>query len=102
MHLYFRELLNEDDSFKSPDQLRGVLAAAGVTPENFDDVVCYCRLSHRATIGWIALSQILGHSNVKIYDGSWTEWAALSATRSRSSAPALPRAPRMDGPRLGG
>ena len=60
VHLYFKELLNEDDSFKSPDQLRGVLAAAGIAPEKYDDVVCYCRLSHRATIGWTALSQILG------------------------------------------
>jgi thiosulfate/3-mercaptopyruvate sulfurtransferase len=76
-HLYFKELLNEDDSFKSPDQLRHVLAAAGVAPEKFDDVVCYCRLSHRATIAWIAMSQILGHANVKIYDGSWTEWGSI-------------------------
>ena len=77
VHLYFKELLNEDDSFKSPDQLRGVLAAAGIAPEKYDDVVCYCRLSHRATIGWIALSQILGHTNAKIYDGSWTEWGSI-------------------------
>jgi len=77
IHLYFKELLNEDDSFKSPDQLRGVFAAAGVTPKKFDDVVCYCRLSHRATIAWIALGHILGHGNIKIYDGSWTEWGSI-------------------------
>ena len=77
VHLYFKDLLNEDDSFKSPGELRGVLAAAGLAPEKFDEVVCYCRLSHRATIGWIALGQILGHKNVKIYDGSWTEWGSI-------------------------
>ncbi len=77
VHLYFRQLLNDDDTFKSPDQLRAVLSAAGIPPEKFGDVVCYCRLSHRATVGWLALGQILGLKNVKIYDGSWTEWGSI-------------------------
>ena len=77
VHLYFKELLNEDDSFKSPGELRRMLAAACVAPEQFDEVVCYCRLSHRATIGWLALGQLLGLPNVKIYDGSWTEWGSI-------------------------
>ena len=77
VHLYYKELLNADDSFKSPEELRRVLAAAGIAPEKVDDVVCYCRLSHRATIAWIALSKILGYDNVKIYDGSWTEWGSI-------------------------
>ena len=77
VHIYFKELLNEDDSFKSPEQLRAVLAKAGVKPEKFDDIVCYCRLSHRATIAWLALGSILGLGNVKLYDGSWTEWGSI-------------------------
>ena len=62
---------------RSAAELRGVLSKAGIAPEKFADIVCYCRLSHRATMGWIALSHILGYANVKIYDGSWTEWGSI-------------------------
>lgn len=77
VHFYFREFLNEDDSFKSPAEIARVLDAAGITPGAFDDVVCYCRLSHRATIAWTAMAHLLGLKNIKIYDGSWTEWGSI-------------------------
>jgi len=77
VHLYFRELLNADDTIKSPGELRRVFAAAGIAPEEFDEVVCYCRLSHRATLAWIAMTHVLGCAGVKVYDGSWTEWGSI-------------------------
>ena len=77
VHLYFREFLNEDDTLKSPDELARVLAAAGISPDKFEEVVCYCRLSHRATMAWVALAHVLGHKHIKIYDGSWTEWGSI-------------------------
>ncbi len=77
VHLYFRRFLNEDDTFKSPDEIRVVLAEAGIAPATLDDIVCYCRLSHRATLVWVALAYLLGVDNVKVYDGSWTEWGSI-------------------------
>ncbi len=41
------------------------------------DVIVYCRLSHRATLAYYVLTQILGHRRVRCYDGSWTEWGSV-------------------------
>jgi len=77
VHLYFRELLNEDDTFKSAEELRTVLHARGARPDRPGDIVAYCRLSHRATVVWFAARHLLGYGNVRVYDGSWTEWGSI-------------------------
>ncbi|MFD2183169.1 sulfurtransferase [Rhodoplanes azumiensis] len=76
-HLYFRCFLNDDNAFKTQDEMRRALAVAGVDPGAHEDVVVYCRMSHRATLVWVALEKLLGYRNVKIYDGSWTEWGSI-------------------------
>ncbi len=75
-HLYFRELLNEDDTFKSPQTLQDLLESRGARPDR-GEIVCYCRLSHRATLLWFAMRHLLGYRNVRVYDGSWTEWGSI-------------------------
>lgn len=74
-HLYYEELLNDDHSFRTPDELTALLAARGATPDK--DIVSYCRLSHRATLAYFAMTRILGWPNVRSYDGSWTEWGSM-------------------------
>jgi len=76
-HLFFKELINDDDTFKSVDELKAKFEAAGADPSKVDEIVCYCRLSHRATLAWTAMTFILGYEGVKIYDGSWTEWGSI-------------------------
>ncbi len=74
-HLYFEHLLDEEGVFLDADAIEGQLRSVGATPEL--DVVTYCRLSHRASLGWFAASRLLGWSNVRVYDGSWTEWGSI-------------------------
>jgi thiosulfate/3-mercaptopyruvate sulfurtransferase len=40
-------------------------------------VIAYCRLSHRASLGWFVLTELVGHDRVRVYDGSWTEWGSM-------------------------
>ncbi|MCH7625805.1 MAG: sulfurtransferase [Chloroflexi bacterium] len=77
VHLFFRELVNEDDTFLNESSLTDIFARAGITPGFKKEIVTYCRLSHRATLAWFALQHILGYSNAKVYDGSWTEWGSI-------------------------
>lgn len=74
-HLHFEDMIGEDTSFKSPDELRAMLEERGATPDK--NIVSYCRLSHRATLAYFALTQLLGYENVRSYDGSWTEWGSV-------------------------
>ena len=34
-------------------------------------------VSHRATVLYFVLTELLGYRKVRVYDGSWTEWGNL-------------------------
>ena len=74
-HLYFEALLDGNKAFKPAAELMQLVAARGATPER--DIITYCRMSHRATVLYFALTELLGFKKVKVYDGSWTEWGNL-------------------------
>jgi thiosulfate/3-mercaptopyruvate sulfurtransferase len=74
-HLYFEELLDANKAFRPSAEIGELVAARGATPER--DIITYCRMSHRATVMYLALTELLGYRKVKIYDGSWTEWGNL-------------------------
>ena len=77
VHLFFRELLNDDDTFISKEKLERKFSEVGVKKSSEKDIVSYCRLSHRATLSWFAMSEILGIEKAQIYDGAWTEWGSI-------------------------
>ena len=65
----------EDGTFKSAEDLRQLYGGEGVTPDK--QVVAYCRIGERSAHTWFVLTQLLGYTNVRNYDGSWTEWGNL-------------------------
>lgn len=74
-HLYFERLLDSTGTFLDAHGIDEQLRSVGASPEA--DVVTYCRLSHRASLGWFAATRLLEWLNVRVYDGSWTEWGSI-------------------------
>ncbi len=66
---------NDDGTFLSDDQLRKLYADAGLDTSR--PVITYCRIGERSSHTWFALHELLGHPDVKNYDGSWTEYGSL-------------------------
>jgi thiosulfate/3-mercaptopyruvate sulfurtransferase len=66
---------NEDGTFKSDDDLRAIYAAAGI--DDSKATIAYCRIGERSSHTWFVLKELLGHSDVRNYDGSWTEYGSL-------------------------
>ncbi len=66
---------NEDGTFRSDDELRKLYTEAGVDPGK--KTIAYCRIGERSSHTWFVLHELLDQSDVKNYDGSWTEYGSL-------------------------
>jgi thiosulfate/3-mercaptopyruvate sulfurtransferase len=66
---------NEDGTFKSDEELKEIYGEAGL--DGSKDTIAYCRIGERSSHTWFVLRELLGQSNVKNYDGSWTEYGSL-------------------------
>ncbi len=74
VRLDYVEVLNEDGTLKSKDDLAKLFSLAKITPDK--DVVIYCETSERAGIVYLALTSILDYPRVRVYDGALYEWSA--------------------------
>ncbi|HTI24738.1 MAG TPA: sulfurtransferase [Kutzneria sp.] len=66
---------NEDGTFRSDDELREIYGDAGL--DGGKATIAYCRIGERSSHTWFVLRELLGHTDVKNYDGSWTEYGSL-------------------------
>jgi len=69
------QAVSEDGTFKSADDLQALYGGKGI--DGNKDTVAYCRIGERSSHTWFVLTQLLGHNNVRNYDGSWTEWGSI-------------------------
>jgi len=67
--------VNDDGTFKSRDELTRIYGDQGITEG--EPTTAYCRIGERSAHTWYVLTHLLGHKDVKNYDGSWTEWGNL-------------------------
>ncbi len=75
-NLEFKAVINEDGTIKSKDEIVAAMNAVGVTADK--EIILYCASSVRAGIVFMALTDVLGYTNVKVYDGAFYEWSASS------------------------
>ena len=75
LNVPWAKVANEDDTFKSEQEIKDLYAEAGY--DEGKPTIAYCRIGERSSIAWFALHELLGQSDVKNYDGSWTEYGSL-------------------------
>ena len=71
VNLPAKAFVNADGTWKSPDEQRALIEAAGITPRH--RVIAYCNGGVTATAVLFALANA-GHPSWANYDGSWNEW----------------------------
>lgn len=75
----FTEANNSDEALKNPhklkslDDIKQILASRNIKPT--DDIIISCSTGREATLQYVVLKHLLGYPNVRIYEGSWTEYS---------------------------
>lgn len=75
-HLFWEDTVVDPDKpvFKSPEQLRKLLADRGITPST--RVVTYCETGWQASHDYFVL-KYLGYEHEQMFDGSYNQWSQI-------------------------
>lgn len=71
----FSDLLTEDGTFRSVDEMLSIIRASGVDLAEIR--ATYCQGGVRAALVWFVLHELGGYDEVRSYAGSWEEWGNL-------------------------
>jgi thiosulfate/3-mercaptopyruvate sulfurtransferase len=78
LHVPGDGILDENGAFLPAEALEQHFA--DLHPEAGGEVISYCTIGGRACTAWFILSQLLGHEEARVYDGSWAEWGRAAST----------------------
>ncbi|MFZ4707712.1 MAG: sulfurtransferase [Bacteroidales bacterium] len=74
--LYYKDMLTVTGAYRSKEEIMAIAVKAGATSEK--EIVVYCQTGIKAAVVYIALRQIAGFPNVKLYAGAYAEWASIT------------------------
>lgn len=83
-HLFFRDVLAADGTFRDPEELRTLFERAGIDLDR--PIVTTCGSGVTASVLLFAL-RLLGAPRTALYDGSWSEWGADPDTPKQTGEP---------------
>lgn len=84
--LPWRKVMDEKNTHKFRDiaEVRPLFSSLGVTPDK--EVIIYCGTSREGSLLRFYLSHLAQFPNVKLYEGSWKEYAALKELPASTEA----------------
>jgi len=59
---------------KPLNEIQAILNEKSITPD--DTIIVSCSTGREATLQYIVLKHLLGYPNVRVYEGSWTEYSS--------------------------
>lgn len=76
VNIPYTDFLTDKGAFKSAEQIKQIAGSKGVTKDK--EIIVYCNTGVWAAVVYAGLASVLDYPNVKVYDGSYSEWVAQS------------------------
>jgi thiosulfate/3-mercaptopyruvate sulfurtransferase len=76
LNLDWHQMMRPDNhhKFKSVKEMRKIVDELGIDKEK--EVILYCGTSREATLMYLLMKHVFDYPNVRLYEGSWTEYCS--------------------------